>query len=288
MQLREGYSDWRQGKAKGCKHGTEDVSGYMGWRLDKTVNWNGEVLCHVENVMHSMCAGLLWRFDRQRALAARRPTTRQLQLDNEIEDLKAQLKQLQLENEIATLQAELQQIRAQHPKQVQWADSASDVCSAKPGRTTQKLGGSAAAKVRPIWRRHIFGTELPPSKLSPSQVQYRKDLIGQQVRVLQGPDTNLTGILQSVSLRGYATLKLVGPGSNIIMTPQVAANPAARHVLTSRCVYSYAIEPTCLKTMDDCVRTAGFNSVSFLRRRNTAVDVFDYSDTDADAEEDGY
>lgn len=102
----------------------------------------------------------------------------------------------------------------------------------------------ARSRGRPAWRRHIHGSAAPVPKLSRHQIEARGRLIGQQVKVLNGPDANLRGTLTNVlPWNGYATLVLPAAGANVYMSPRVAADPAARFAGQPRRIYSASIAP---------------------------------------------
>ena len=232
-QLRNSYNDWRRGKPAGSKGDCTDVSGFKGWRLAKNFE-AGEFPEGKDNFeTHSAHAGLLWMFSNERALQAK------------VKGLQAELRVCHLEKTLAALKEELRQVRTMHPRQVHWADADPSKCLAEVVGTPRRSGGYRVPRLtmRPHERRHIYGTERPPTKLSAQQIAYRSSLIGQHVRVLEGPDTNLRGTLVSVSPRGYATIVLPGPGEERPLPPRVAADPQFRFAGNPRCVYSYAIEP---------------------------------------------
>lgn len=102
----------------------------------------------------------------------------------------------------------------------------------------------ARSRGRPAWRRHIHGSATPVPKLSRHQIEARGRLIGQQVKVLNGPDANLRGTLTNVLAgNGYATIVLLAAGANVYMPPRVAADPAARFAGQPRRIYSASIAP---------------------------------------------
>lgn len=292
-QFRKGYNDWRRGDNKGSVGEIDDISGYMGWRLTKNID-SGEPLrkehCEVSEVF-SKDAGLLWIANRERALEAL------------LAAQQAGLRQLRLENELAALKRELREIRAD--KHVRWSDSEPSGSLAQPVGKPRTQGGKAVPPlhIRPLTRRHIFGTERPCPKLSNLSIAYRRTLIGQQVRVLEGPDTNLRGELVAVSESGYATIKLYGPGADFEIPPRIAANPSTRFEQTTRCVHSYEIGPVYQKPVRKVAmpraqslsrpRTATtlgaatlggrpahrpLRSVSFMERPCAALDIYAYDD----------
>jgi len=290
-QLRKGYNDWRRGKPKGAKRQTGDVSGYTGWRFDVAADCDND---SAADEMYSVDAGLLFVFDPRRALTAQQALP-ELELEKKIAELKSELKQVQLEKKIAELTAELEQVqlanRAQEPKRFRWADVEGEKCLAEPmGSPDTRLWSQVRElRSRPMSRRRVTGTAHPLRKLTPNQIAYRKSLIGQRVRVLeQGPDTGLTGILSYVSPHGYATIILEGAGPNIVLPPRVAADPAVRHVLEPRCVYSCAIGPVPTpvfqrsKLRRGFRRTVGFNHVSFLECQSNSLDLYEFADEDDD------
>ena len=232
-QLRSGYNNWRRGKPGGSKGDSADVSGFKGWRLAK--NFEADELPAEENYeTYSESAGLLWMFSNERVLQAK------------VSQLQAELRVCALEKQLIKLKEELGRMRTMHPRQVHWADDYPGKCLAEAVGTPRRSGRYRKVPrlhERPHERRHIHGTERAPTKLSAQQVAARSRLIGQQVRVLEGPDTNLRGTLVSVSPHGYATIVLPGPGEERPLPPRVAADPRYRFAVHPRCIYSYAIEP---------------------------------------------
>lgn len=264
LSYREQYNDWRRGKPKGCKRETGDVSGFPGWRLDgrpKGLGYPQAEVPRKESEAFSVRAGLLWTMDRTRVLEAK------------LAARQAELHQLQLENKLSSLKQELAELRAQYPlrHRVRWADEEEEGCLAEPPPSPRGRSKIRSLKSRPISRHHIHGTDQPPPKLSAAQVDYRKRLIGRQVRVVEGPDANLHGRLIAVSDSGYATIMLPGPGPNVLMPPRVDADPAARFGTIPRCIHSYRLEPfpgasplvrprpsRCHGTTSNFARTEGF------------------------------
>eukprot|EP00325_Prymnesiales_sp_UTEX-LB-985_P007741 CAMPEP_0174694092 /NCGR_PEP_ID=MMETSP1094-20130205/729_1 /TAXON_ID=156173 /ORGANISM="Chrysochromulina brevifilum, Strain UTEX LB 985" /LENGTH=173 /DNA_ID=CAMNT_0015890231 /DNA_START=450 /DNA_END=971 /DNA_ORIENTATION=- len=103
------------------------------------------------------------------------------------DELLSELKCLKLESELTEAKQELAQLRAQRPRRVRWADT-NQGCLAEPVGSPRPPGGIRCMPlyVRPVSRRHIYGTERPPSKLSPVQIAQRKRLVGQMVRGQEG------------------------------------------------------------------------------------------------------
>ena len=244
LRYRKGYNNWRRGGADGSAGEIEDVTGFAGWRLLRTIQCHSQLSVRNEQQQterYSKEAGLLFIASMDRAVEA--------QLASQAEKLRVS----KLENELAALKQQLEEVRAER-SDFRWAD-------AEPGgrlaetlgspRSGSPLSGSPRSSVaprrthaRPPSRRHIFGTEQPCPKLSPAQVADRTRLIGQQVRVLDGPDTNLRGELLSISRSGYAVIKPNAPRDDFNMPSRIASSQARfQDSVKSRCVYSSTIAP---------------------------------------------
>merc|ERR1712070_16140 len=156
MQHRMGYQDWRRGKGKGCKNETSDISGYRGWRFDKPLHGGtrGPLAAADDYEHHNEIAGLLWTFSQERC------------------DRERDLRTEEIERKIAALTAELQRVRAQHPKQLRWADEEPDGCLAEANSPQRRWRGPKAPQRsgRPISRRHIHGEAHPATKLTAPQI----------------------------------------------------------------------------------------------------------------------
>jgi len=234
-QLRQGYNNWRRGKACGNAGDASDVSGFNGWRLARSVDFGDLPPDEDDWEMYNARAGFLWMFSNVRALQAK------------LSELQHKLKVVRLEHKLAALKDDLRKVREMKSLNVRWADPDADQgrCLAEAVGTPRASGGIRVPPlhIRPLRRRHIHGTECPPSKLSPAQIAYRCSLVGQQVRVVEGPDFNLRGRLISVSPRGYATIVTPAPGEARPLPARVTADPRARFAGYPRCIHSYAIEP---------------------------------------------